>query len=59
MPRGKVFPGHAEIAERLEGSELIKRMQADPLIILRHRSVLGNLYERRMAGPASSTYASV
>jgi hypothetical protein len=42
MPRGNIFLGQAEIAERLEGPELIQRMQADPLVILRHRIVLGN-----------------
>src|SRR5258707_7356573 len=42
MPRGSVFLAHAEIAERVEGTILIKRMQADPLIILRHRIVLSN-----------------
>ena len=42
MPRGDILLAHAEIAERLEGPELIKRMQADPLIVLRHRIVLGN-----------------
>lgn len=42
MTRGNVFLAHAEIAECLEGPKLIKRMQADPLIVLRHRIVLGD-----------------
>ena len=40
MARCDVFLAHAEVPQRLEGAELIERMQPDPLVIFGNRVVL-------------------
>src|SRR5260370_19329196 len=42
MARGDIFLAEASIAQSLERSELVERMQADPLVILRKRVILSD-----------------
>ena len=42
MPGRNIFFAQASVAQSLESSKLVQRMQADPLVILRERVILGN-----------------
>src|ERR1700716_579814 len=42
MPCSDVFLAQPGVAQSLEGSELIERVQTDPLVILRKRIILGD-----------------
>ena len=42
MPGRNIFFAQAGVAQSLESSKLIERMQADPLVILRKRVILGD-----------------
>jgi hypothetical protein len=50
MPGGNVFLGQPAVTQGLKGSELIERMEPNPLVVFRKRVILGNAVFANDAG---------